>query len=40
MLAGIDGYQLLATPALWIGVVVAAALIFVTIRVRRLRDDS
>jgi ABC-2 type transport system permease protein len=40
MLAQINGYQLLATPALWIGLIVAAALIFATIRVRRLRDDS
>lgn len=30
----------LASPSLWLGVVVAAALLFVTIRVRRYRDDT
>jgi ABC-2 type transport system permease protein len=38
--SGFGTFQLLATPALWIGVIVAAALIFATIRIRRLRDDS
>jgi ABC-2 type transport system permease protein len=39
-LSGLDGFRLFMTPALWIGVVVAAVLIFVTIRIRRHRDET
>jgi ABC-2 type transport system permease protein len=37
---GFASFRLLTSPALWIGVAVAAALIFATIRIRRQRDDS
>jgi ABC-2 type transport system permease protein len=36
----IDAFGLLATPDIWIGVAVAAVLIFLTIRIRRYRDDT
>ena len=36
----INALPLLARPELWIGVLLAAALIVVTIRIRRHRDDS
>jgi ABC-2 type transport system permease protein len=36
----IDAFGLLATPDIWIGVAVAAVLIFVTVRIRRYRDDT
>ena len=36
----IDAFGLLLTPAMWIGLVVAAVLVFVTIRIRRYRDDT
>ncbi|MEJ0036339.1 MAG: hypothetical protein WDO68_09665 [Gammaproteobacteria bacterium] len=36
----VNALPLLAKPELWIGALVAAALIFVTIRVRRHSDDS
>jgi ABC-2 type transport system permease protein len=35
-----DSLGLLATPHLWIGLAVAAALIYAAIRIRRYRDDS
>ena len=37
---GINALPVLELPDLWIGVIVAAALVFVTIRIRRHRDDS
>jgi hypothetical protein len=33
-------FPLLASPALWIGVAVGAALVYAAIRVRRRSDDS
>lgn len=37
---GIDIVGLLTAPAMWIGVVVAAGLVFGTMRIRRYRDDT
>jgi ABC-2 type transport system permease protein len=37
---GVDVLGLLADPATWIGVVVAAVLVFAAIRIRRYRDDT
>jgi hypothetical protein len=37
---GINALPVLAWPELWIGVAVAAVLVFATIRIRRHRDDS
>jgi ABC-2 type transport system permease protein len=40
LLNGANALPLLMTPALWAGLVVAALLVFVTIRVRRHRDET
>lgn len=40
LLDGINALPLLTRADLWIGVVVAAALLFATVRIRRYRDDS
>jgi ABC-2 type transport system permease protein len=40
MLSGLNALPLLMTPAIWIGLGLAAALIYATIRVRRHRDDT
>ncbi|HEU4624966.1 MAG TPA: hypothetical protein VFS52_09405 [Steroidobacteraceae bacterium] len=37
---GIDVIGLLTTPAMWIGIAVAAGLLFGAIRIRRYRDDT
>ena len=36
----IDAFGLLTTPQMWIGIAVAAVLVFATIRIRRYRDDT
>jgi ABC-2 type transport system permease protein len=36
----IDVFGLLRTPEMWIGLAIAAALVFAAIRIRRYRDDS
>jgi ABC-2 type transport system permease protein len=40
LVGGIDVLGLLTAPAMWIGVLVAAGLVFAAIRIRRYRDDS
>lgn len=40
MIQGLNSLPTLAQPSLWIGVAVAAALVFVAIRIRRVRSDS
>jgi len=40
VLAGANALPMLTWPSTWIGVAVAAALIFATIRIRRYRDES
>jgi ABC-2 type transport system permease protein len=40
MMNGISALPLITNPAMWIGLVVAAGLLFVTIRVRRHRDET
>jgi hypothetical protein len=36
----VSGFPLLASPELWLGVVVGAALVYAAIRLRRRSDDS
>jgi ABC-2 type transport system permease protein len=38
--AMVSGFPLLASPELWLGVVVGAALVYAAIRLRRRSDDS
>jgi ABC-2 type transport system permease protein len=40
LLASIDAWPVFASPGLWIGVAVAAALIWSAVRIRRYRDDT